>query len=502
MPSARGFEITIEGIDDIPFTTYGTRHHGKIQYTNIEAKDGVRFQIRVRAEVPFPEPEDASIGKPHTESRYRLRSSKKQDDLDAMDCDEKPKRPYGFIARVYMNGLSKWEDTSILAIDPTDKFYSSEGHVFEGRCCNPILGKGGSKSEMIGTFPVLPWMFSQKGIDVLLDQINLSKANVDLQESSSDIADVTQAMANSLSESPSRKTNQIEVVIGRIVLGEATGPSTNYWKTTDVTVEGDNGDSTQVAIDRENTQHIRAKTVKTIPYRADENFWTKIIFQYHDITKLVGLGLCDRFGTPITKRALALPAPSSNTEFASPLKRLRLSETVKAKASIDGNMSSDEDESASSESSSDSDVPQRKKFRESNSGGRRKAKSLKSNMKALSLRGRNAAEKTTIQSLPAIESSSFNFKLDEAKSTDNQLQLVDAGSPQGASTAAANGLVLATNEIVQMDAGASLEERGDLDATDRQLLLDDAGAEDDIVTTAAANELVLATNDLMDDEIS
>ena len=97
----------------------------------------------MRPEFPFPEPEDGSIGGEHqTKSRYDLRSSKLQDEPDAMDCDEvglKPKTPYDYFATVYMDRNSRCEDNSRVATDPNLDDYNSTGVVFRGRVCHPIM---------------------------------------------------------------------------------------------------------------------------------------------------------------------------------------------------------------------------------------------------------------------------------------------------------------------------------------------------------------------------
>jgi hypothetical protein len=162
MPSVQGFNITIEGVDGTPFTTYGTRSRGKIVSTSIEARDGARFQIRVKPDLPFPEPKDSMSGGEHQpDSRHCLESSNAQ---DAMDCDEpdrRPKRPYEFFAYVYIDGNPRSEDNLLIPTEAGAEYYEAEGHVFKGRCCEPVVeedlfGGSDSESEMLVRYLELP----------------------------------------------------------------------------------------------------------------------------------------------------------------------------------------------------------------------------------------------------------------------------------------------------------------------------------------------------------
>ena len=257
---------------------------------------------------------------------------------------------------------------------------------------------------MVATFEVLPWVFTQKGIDVLLGKMDISKANVDVPstELDQDIADVTQAMANdSLSDSAGTKHGQIEIAVARVVIGKKIHPS-SHWDHDEAKseVEDDEDRTHEISYaDEPSKQHTYASTVLTRPYRAVESFYTKVIVQYHDITKLIALKLCTRDGTPIDKGALPLPALPSSAESPSSPKRFRVTEAGPDDTAVDSSMSSD-DESASSDPTSDSDVPRQKKRRAI--PGIRKAKPRNRKNKALSWLGPKADE-PSIQSMAVIE---------------------------------------------------------------------------------------------------
>ncbi|EXJ62287.1 hypothetical protein A1O7_02720 [Cladophialophora yegresii CBS 114405] len=481
MPSVRGFNVTVEGTDGTPFTTYGTRSRGKIVYTSIEARDGARFQIRVTPDFPFPEPKDAMVGgEQQSNSRHGVESSNAQ---NAMDCDEpdgKPEIPYEFFASVYIDGNSESEDNSQIPTEAGEQHYRSKGHVFKGRCCGAVMEQdafGGSDygSGMLAKYLVLPWVFRQKGIDVLLSHMNISETEADIPTTDleADLADVTEAMANDgLSKPTGRKPGQIEIVITREVTVKMVRPK-KYAKPEDtVHLDNDECNTHEVTVDANNKRHMHLTTVKTRPYRADEQFFCKVCISYCDIAKLRKLGLCTQDGSPTDRRLLAI---SSSPESPGPLKRLRDYESGRHEVRTDDPMLSDGEESTSSDSTSDSDVPRRNKRRGAITSRRSKARPAKPrrNNHTLSWTARKDHESTN-QNLRAAHASStslvlpeFHFDLNDEVSgwvrelhaefgrlgaTDNKPQLaLTSAEPEDVPTGTGDmKLITVSNETVEL----------------------------------------------------
>ncbi|OCT50334.1 hypothetical protein CLCR_07097 [Cladophialophora carrionii] len=481
MPSVQGFNITVEGVDGTPFTTYGTRSRGNVVYTSMEARDGARFQIRVKPDFPFPEPKDPIVGgEQQPVSRQSLESSGAN---NAMDCDEpygEPNRTYEFFASVYIDGNSRSEDNLQIPTEPGEQYYRSEGHVFKGRCCGAVMEDdvvSGSDSEsgMLTRYLVLPWVFRQKGIDVLLGHMNISKTDADIPTTDleQDLADMTEAMArNGLSKPAGSKRGQIDIIITREVPVKVVRPK-KYGQQED-TVHRDNDDCNthEVTVDANNKRHIRTTTVTTRPYRADEQFFCKVCISYYDITKLRKLGLCAQDGTPIDRRLLAL---SSRPVSPGPLKRHSHYESGRHGLRTDHPMLSDGEESASSDSTSDSDVPRRTKRHRAITSRRRKARLTKprKNNQMLGWTAREGPESSNRNARAAPPPSTslvlpeFHFDpndevsgwarelhaaLGTPRATDSQLQLANASAePDDVHTATGDmGLITVGTEIVEL----------------------------------------------------
>ncbi|KAJ9603968.1 hypothetical protein H2200_011490 [Cladophialophora chaetospira] len=467
MASIRGFEVTVEEADGTPFQMYGTRKRGSIMYTSIEAKDGVRFNVRIRPANPFPEPADANID--GSRKRYTLRSSSRDAVEDAMDCDEsvlKPKRGYDFFGYVYIDGNYKADDSVLIATEPGAEFYSSKGQVFEGRCCDApedddASSDGDVESDSRHSFHILPWIMRDKGVDVWLGNMDLSKDNAEVATTDHDkqMADIEEAIADdSLSESANRKRGHIEIVIRRETELSAIRRKKRSKSSVREDLGDDAGSTHEIIVDENNKQHCRSEVVRTRRFREDEEFYCKIDIAYHDLAKLKNLGLANRDGSATSRQQQRILASSSSPESQTPvLKRLRDLD-LKSDNTISDANSSDE-ESGSSDESSDSDAPRPHKRRAI--PGIRKTK-RRSKTKTSSW-GAQAAEPAK-QSMAAIESSNmslaeFNFDLKdelsqqvqlELQETGNQLLLAIEDAKTGTDGSGGNEVVVVNDEVVEM----------------------------------------------------
>ena len=400
MPVSRGFDISVEGVDGTPFTTYGTRSRGQTVYTHIEAEDGARFQVRVKPQAPFPEPSDVAQGpERQLQYRYSLRSSTQQQDVpqDTMDCDDshpapKTERPFEYFADVYIDGNKKSENNEMIVTDPDARWYEADGSVLRGRLCSvdDTSGDNGQKSDLCANFNIFPWMFTKKGIEILLGRMSISKEEADFPptDMEQELADLTAAMAeDNLSESRASKRGQIEVVISRHICEEDIKPSRRWWGKSDEASASTNDDENthHITIDSLNNEQIRFGSVKTRRYRPDEDWYTKVVVSYHDRAKLVNLGMAHPDGTP-KSRGTFLPTLSASPE--SPLKRIRDSESAPSKSN--DTMSSDNDESPSE--SSDSDVPRKRRGTIGSSKGHTKPRNKN---KVLTWKARKAADEAS-----------------------------------------------------------------------------------------------------------
>ena len=352
MPSIQGFEITMERPDGSALTNYGSRPRSNTVHTHIEAKDGLKFQIRVKHD---PGSEDSG-GKSQPRSRYNLRSFV-PDTKDAMSytkAESKPKRPYVYFASVFIDG--HYQD-NVRIRDVSDG--KPDGHIFEGRSSEVFAAK---KSGLFTNLRILPWQFNEKGFDVLFNHMNIAKPDADIPKTEHDeeMAGLSEALAqdSSLDQNTSKR-GQIEVIIQRKVQLKKIRRSSPVQD--DEESDADDNNTHYVAVDRDNEKCVSVITWHTRPYRAEEDFWVKVVFHYHNLAKLVNLGLAHTDSTPVDNQLLrALPAlPSTPESQNGVLKRLRGAEAEESEVKV----LSDEDESASSDSSSDSDVPRTTKRR-------------------------------------------------------------------------------------------------------------------------------------------
>ncbi|KIW89663.1 uncharacterized protein Z519_09819 [Cladophialophora bantiana CBS 173.52] len=375
MPTTQGFEILVEGVDGVPFATYGTKLlSGGIISTKIQAKNGVTFRIRVKPQFPFPEPRDV----PQSQGRYKLRPSTQHagssDTRDAIDCESsktsgKTKDPICYVAYVFIDGNKTAECTGVIVVDPERSTYSAKGYVLDGRCTllDGLETQNHAEHDLAPNMSVCPWVFTERGIDVLLSRMDISKADPDIPSTKmeQEVADLTQAMADDNLTPANGKRGQIEVRIVRAVHVAQMSPD-SYWKRKEEGGARSDDDKTHdVTLDWDKEEHVRMIGIKYRRYRRDEAFLCKIIFQYMDIAKLVSLGLCTTDGTPIEHRPggsnggpSAMPFSSLDSQL-SPLKRVRYLEPEQGKSGeseLDKSQSSEEENSASN-TTTDSDVP-------------------------------------------------------------------------------------------------------------------------------------------------
>ncbi|KIX94997.1 uncharacterized protein Z520_09307 [Fonsecaea multimorphosa CBS 102226] len=377
MPITQGFEFLIEGVDGVPFTNYGTRSLGpRIISTKIQAKNGVRFNIRIKPQAPFPDPDNAPLGR----SRYNLRSSAPPAEVaggrDGMDYESSRAAAdeVVYVAYVHVDGNKKPECTSVIVVDPEDSGYSSKGCLLDGRysLADDATTQDRSDEDSTTNISISPWVFSERGIDVLMGRMDISTADPDIPSTAmeQELADLTQAMSkDSLYGAAEEKRGEIEVKIVRVV--DAGGVCSDaYWKRgKEESPKDDDGKTHDITIDKDQEQRVSMVTCRYRRYREDEAFLCKAKFQYMDIAKLVNLGLCNTKGEPIERRqndAVGQPLAISSSGHDSRLgqsKRVRGLEREQAKqGELDlARYSSSEEEGSASDTTSDSDVPRRKR---------------------------------------------------------------------------------------------------------------------------------------------
>ncbi|OAP65666.1 hypothetical protein AYL99_01638 [Fonsecaea erecta] len=377
MPSTHGFEFLVEGADGVPFATYDTRPLGRrIITTKIQAKTGVRFNIRVRPHLPFPEANDASPD----EGRYNMRPSTRpaqvagEGDAKPSRAAAKPEDEFHYVAFVYLDGKKKAESTCNLVVDPKDSRYHEEGYLMVGRfsLADDSATQNRSDQDLEASMSVSPWVFSERGIDVLMGRMDISRADPDIPSTAMerDLVDLTQAMGNdNLRGGANAKRGQIEIKIVRVVPDGEIRPN-QYWKRDEEETPKNNDDRTHdVIIDKDQEHRISMISTKYRRYRPDEAFLCKAIFQYMDIAKLVSLGLCNVKGEAIDRRqknAIGSPLsilPSGRGPQRGQLKRLI---SLKREQGEHGGLEmakslSSNDEESASDTTSDSDVPRRKR---------------------------------------------------------------------------------------------------------------------------------------------
>ncbi|OAG44274.1 hypothetical protein AYO21_01270 [Fonsecaea monophora] len=379
MPTTQGFEFLVEGVDGVPFATYGTRSLGRsIVSTKIQAKTGVSFQIRVKPQNPFPTPNDAPLG----QSRYNLRPSTRRAELtngrnvgnlESPGASADPKASFLYVAFVYIDGNKKAECSNVVVVNPESRKYSEKGCLLPGRysLLDDTATQNRSDQGERAHMSICPWVFTERGIDVLMSRMNISTADPDIPATAmeQELVDLTHAMdKDKLGEAAQFKRGEIEVKIIRVLEDYVVG-SELYWKRENQeTPKDDDGQTHDVTVDRGQEQQIHMHSVKYRRYRRDEAFWCKAVFQYMDIAKLVNLGLCNPHGG-LVERPQGNTIGSSLQSLSSlqyqlmpgQLKRTRGGgqESGKHGESELDRFSSSED--SASTTTSDSDVPHRKR---------------------------------------------------------------------------------------------------------------------------------------------
>ena len=389
MPSTRGFQIDILDTGGETLTNYGTRTRGNLVYTHIEAKQGLGFQVRVRPSQPFPDPDHIPA----------LRSLDQTASQEPMEYDPVDHKPCAYFAYVYMDGSTTHDAATRVRMEKDKK-----PRFLKGRVYLPEDGESATETgdtSMASTMSVLPWIFSERGIDVVFNGLNLSGAEVDVPETEHDaeMAELTQALSREgLTRPINRKRGMIEVAIKRVVKIEPVPPG-EEWKLKPEE-EVDNGNTHKVTFGAELQETIPITVWRCAPYRSDEAFFCKVTFHYHDISKLVRMGLSSREGIPITDRQLrAWPTPARNPDREkTTLKRLQGSGAeIEAAVKHGDQLDDDEDEDFSPvESSSDSDV---QPFKRRGAVARSRKGTLKQTIKDATKTASRQARKDTRQAL-------------------------------------------------------------------------------------------------------
>ncbi|KIW20617.1 hypothetical protein PV08_01192 [Exophiala spinifera] len=320
MPEAHGFKVTLisaDGKDYVEFgnQSIGTPSRARVISSKVLAKDGEQFHIKI----DFGSAYDHLVGTPHKKHRYDLRSSfrnplNRVDEAVAKPSEQSTEKlPFTFGALIYISGQKKADYAQLL--NP-----SQQNVVVKGR--HSIERVGESSSNVV----VKPWMFTERGIEAMLSDLDLSLGSQHSDKSTDcEVDEITDALKNATNTKHTTPGGQIVVLIRRcVVLGESqyAGGWHRAGENEDIARPNDNAPS--ITTSKSSTRFKKVKFMNYKIYDQDDDFYAKFVIQALDLPKLVNLNLATPNGEPITQRVQTGGGFLNSALSTSPLKRTKM----------------------------------------------------------------------------------------------------------------------------------------------------------------------------------
>lgn len=338
MPKRHGVEVNVTDTRNNAFVEYGIQSDGRFTgeksrvSTFIEAKNGTQFFIRVTVDNPFKFEEDLDpierlaasvVQKPYparqVQSQHNTRTKHFDDNRPAEEelkggLSKRPttsKVPFDLMVSVYIDGRAKPECRQMIYLDHTHPDYNP-CCVLKGRWVDP------GDASQDGRAGLLQWVFSDRGIDHILGQLDvkkvLGKADTDVGEAQ--FQALCEDVGDGILEEPEEKTmkaGQIEVRLRRVITQgsndvEQKFKAYHYAGSDEKPRQIDDG-CTHTTSFMPRTAPAGEGKIETFAlrhvawnfYKKGENFWAKFIFNYTARHKLVNMRLSEPDGKPVLR---------------------------------------------------------------------------------------------------------------------------------------------------------------------------------------------------------
>ncbi len=351
MPKRRGIDVHVTDTKSNAFTEYGLQSDRRFTSdksrvsTFIEAKTGVQFLIEVTVDNPFMFDEDldpvarlaaavqgqlpASQAQKEHNTRTKHFDANRPTEEEVRGCVGVPpavtKVPFDLMVSVFIDGHAKPECRQMIYLDPSHPRYHSRC-VLKGRWVDP-----GDAASRRGKAGLLQWVFADRGIDHLLEQLDvnrtLDQASTNLDEA--DIEAVRDRLGEDMfedREDKRMKAGQIEVCLRRVIsIEDGSGDQ----KFRPYHFAGSDEKPREVGDDCTHTTSFVPKASSTGPskietfalrhvpwafYKNGEDFWQKFVFNYTARHKLVNLGLSGADGKPTLMGRMQQPEPGPSSK--------------------------------------------------------------------------------------------------------------------------------------------------------------------------------------------
>lgn len=351
MPKRLGVEVNVTDTHHNTFTEYSLQPNRRFTgkrpnfETFIEAKNGIQFLIQVTVDNPFKFEEDltpvakfgATINKQEAPvrqvtSEHNTRTKHFDDNRPAeeelggllIEPSAASTVPFDLMVSIFIDGRAKPECRQMIYLDHKHPRYDARC-VLKGRWVD--VGDASSRDGKAG---LLQWVFSDRGVDHILGQLNvkkvLDKADTDVREAQ--FKTICGDFGEGLFEDPEdkiMKVGQIEVRVRRVVVQESENVEQKFkayhYAGCDEKPRDIHDDCTHTTSFMPKTAPAGPGKIETFAlrhvawayYKKGEDFWSKFIFNYTARHKLVNLGLSRPDGTLALRRRMqpAEPDPSS-----------------------------------------------------------------------------------------------------------------------------------------------------------------------------------------------
>lgn len=349
MPKRLGIDVNIIDTNDNALIEYRQRSDRRFTSnrsrvsTFIEAKNSVQFLVRVKVDNPFnfeeildPVTKFAAAVKegqkpaPQVPNEYNTRTKHFDNNRPAEEeintlLSRPPavsKVPFDLMVSVFIDGREKPECRQMIYLDPKHPRYSHRC-VLKGRWVDP-----GDASSRDGRAGLLQWVFLDRGIDYILDQLDVKKVvEKPSDTATAEIEDICEGLNGDVfgsSEENHMKAGQIEVRFRRVISIESNPVDQKFYA---YHYAGSDEKPREIGDDCTHTTSFMPKTtsnqvseIETFAlrhvawnyYKRNEDFWATFIFNYTARYKLVNMGLSEADGKPTLQSRIQRPEPESS----------------------------------------------------------------------------------------------------------------------------------------------------------------------------------------------
>jgi hypothetical protein len=344
MPKRLGIDVSVTDTNDNALIEYGLQKDRRFKdrsrvSTFIEAKNGVQFLIRVKVDNPFkfeeaidPVARLAAVVAKQVQGEHDTRT-KRFDNNRPVEEELKTlpgqppaftKVPFDLMVSVFIDGREKPECRQMIYLDPKHPRYNSRC-VLKGRWVD-----AGDASSRDGRAGLLQWVFSDRGIDHILELLDVKKviegpADADTTEVEA-LCDVMGEDVFKNSEDRHMKAGQIEIRLRRVISIDSSPVDQTFkayhYAGSDEKPREIDDDCTHTTSFMPKTTPGNGSKIETFAlrhvawdyYKKHEDFWASFVFNYMARYKLVNLGVCEPDGKRTLMSRTQRPEPDTSSK--------------------------------------------------------------------------------------------------------------------------------------------------------------------------------------------